>query len=61
MAGGDGPVGVDLLQANQFLKLFRNSTNYIGEVDLDLGLWQCQVGDREMPVLSQVGIKKILR
>lgn len=56
--GGDGPVGSELLQAKHFLKLFRNSTSDIGKVDLDLGLWQCQDGDRKMPVLYQVDIKR---
>lgn len=58
MAAGDGPVGVEMLQVKQFFKLFRISTNGIGEVDLDLGFWQCQNGDRRTPAHSQVGIKK---
>lgn len=57
MAAGDGPVGAQILQVKQFCKLFRISTNGIGEADLDLGFWQCHKGDRRTPVLSQVSKK----
>lgn len=45
-------MGGELLQAKHFLKLFRNFTNDIGEVGLDLGLWQCQDGDRDASSFS---------